>query len=468
MKKLCILLSILSMLFILPISVSADQAGVSGTSQASGETNLAIDDSHIYAGMDKAYDNGYSPSVQNGVATVILPLVATSDIKGNTITATPSLGDASSSPFVFENYQKTVNLGNNAVNGGGIVSSYLVRFDLTLASGRINGAYPVTINVQAQGTDGTPIQESFTTYVIITDGKNPTAASSSSAPSSQPKVIVSSYSINPSPAVAGNELTANVTLKNTSSTENVQNMTVTASCESTDFSLQNSSNTFFIDNIGKGGTKTIQLKYKTNLETPAQQFNITLAIAYDSADATGLTATGTISVIVTQSLRVELQTPQIPESVNAGDTLPLTLQVMNMGHSKIFNVRCELSAPGLIPSGIVFIGNMDAGTSSNSEMDILIGTKIMSKDYTGTDQYGLTNGKITLTYEDENGKVYTQDTTISTTIKPPVVTSSSQTTKKQAKTGQWWISIVIGCVVIAGLAAVLVIRKKKESHHEDI
>ncbi len=436
--------------------------------------NLDIDNTHAYGGMDKAYKDGYTPVVKDGIATVVLPLIADGEIKDNAITVTPNLGDTASSPFAFRNYQKTVELKNNPVNGGSAaVPSYLVRFDLPLTSGRVNGVYSVTIDVQAQTPDGSPIQKSFTCYVTITDGKDPNVTEPTPAPekpTSQPKIIVSGYSINPSPAMAGEEFTVSITLKSTSETKSVQNMVVMASCESPNFSLQNDSNTFYIGKLGKGKTTDIELTYKTDLETPAQRYNIALAIEYDNTDATPLTSTGTVAVQVSQPLRVEMETPQITTEVNAGDTLPLTFQVMNMGRSKVYNVCCELSAPGLIPSDTAFIGNMEPGTAMPEEMDVFIGTKDMTEGYEGEDKYGYTSGTITLIYEDAVGQQYTKEVEFSTTINPPViVAASTEPEEEPEKAGQWWISIVIGAVVIGGLAAFLVIRtKRKVKDNEDI
>ena len=195
--------------------------------------------------------------------------------------------------------------------------------------------------------------------------------------------------------MAGEEFTATITLKNTSTKKSVQNMTVTASCDTPSLLLKNDSNTLYISKLGKDTETTIDLKYKVDLEIVPQLYTITLTIQYDNSDATALTSSGTVPVVVSQPLKVEMDLPQIPKEVNAGDTFPLSVQVMNMGRGKIYNVRCELSVPGLIPSASAFIGNMDAGIAMLAgEMNVFVGTKDMSEGYTGSDPYGLTSGKI--------------------------------------------------------------------------
>ena len=446
------------------LSASDVTATPSEETEETETTSLRIDDENVYDGMDKAYKNGYTPTVKNGTATIVLPLVANGAIQKNAIMVTPGLGNPSSSPFVYKNYQKTVQLGENAINGSRTtVSSFLVRFDLALSSDRINGVYPVTIDIQSMDTKGNTISQSFTCYVTITDGTNPDAETTveKETPVSQPKIIVSGYSVNPSPAIAGQAFTVKVTLKNISETQSVQNMMVTVSCDSKNFLLQNDSSTIYINKLDKQETAELLLTYVTDLETPAQRYNITLSIEYDNSEAVTLSSSGTVSVEVTQALRMEIEIPTIESEVNAGDTMPLTFQVMNLGRSTVYNVRVELSAPGLIPDGTAFIGNMEAGTSMTADMDVFIGTKTMTEGYEGEDKYGLTPGVITLIYEDEDGQEYIQEMEFSTTITEPVIIVSTATQEEETETaGQWWISIGIGAAVIVALITLLLLRKK--------
>lgn len=472
MKKRFILLAALMLLLISPVTALAEGETEQPTQTEQTElvTRLEIDNAHIYDGMDKAYKDGYTPTVKDGNATVVLPLISNGEIKNDTISVTPGLGDTATTPFVYSNYQKTVIRQDNPVVSDGTVSSFLVRFDFSLVSVRYNGVYPVTIDVQAQTADGTPIQQTFTTYITVTDGKDPNAVEPTQEPkkpTSEPKVIVSGYSISPQDVMAGDEFTVKVTLKNTNEKKAVQNMTIAASCDSPSLLLKNDSDMFYISKLGKGAETIIELKYKADLEIAPQLYNIMLTMQYDNSDATALSSSGNVPVVVGQPLKVEMDTPQIPQAVNAGDTLPLSFQVMNMGRSKVFNVRCELSVPGLIPSSSAFIGNLEAGTAMTGEMSVFVGTKDMSEGYAGSDKYGQTSGKITLIYEDQNGLEYTQETEIKTTIDAPVMPQVEEPDEEPEKAGQWWISLTIGAVVIAGLAAIMIIRAKKVKKHED-
>lgn len=485
MKRLSIAMLLVLLILVAPVIALAEgetqapdtepQPSPEDTSQPDTQealpASLEIDNEHIYEGMDRAYKDGYTPVIKDGIATVVIPLVASGEIINDAITVTPNLGTTMNSPFVYSNYQKTFKLQDNTVQGDTSISSFLVKFDFTLSSERVNGVYPISIKVQATDANGNSIQPEFPTYVTITDGKDPNAAEPTpkpETPTSQPKVIVRGYSINPSPVVAGEEFAAVITLKNTSETKSVQNMTVTVSCDCPNFSLQNDSNTIYIGKLKKEKTTDIEVRYNTDLETPAQRYNITLMIEYDNSEAMTLNSSGTVPITISQPLNVQMQTPKLPEQVNAGDTMPISFQVMNMGRSRVYNVRCELSAPGLIPSETAFIGNMEPGTAMTSEMNVFVGMKTMSEGYEGDEKYGYTNGVITLIYEDSTGEEYINEFDISTMISEPVIIpSSAEPEEEPEKASQWWISIVIGGIVICGLTALLIVRAKKRKSYED-
>ncbi len=434
-----------------------------------------IDNANIYAGMDRSYNKGYTPIVSNGVATIVLPLLVSGEIKGNTLTATPNLGDPNSAPFVFKSYQKNIQLTQNPINNGAATKEvYYIRFDLALASSRVMGTYAVHVEVSARGMDGSPITQTFTLYVTIKDGKDPNytppppSVPGPERPTSQPIVMVTGHRLTPDSLKAGDEFTALVTLKNTNEKKAVQNMTITVTNESPFLTLLNESNSVYYKSLAKGATLELELKYKTSMEAPAGKYAINIAMAYDNSDAQTLTSSGLVTVEISQPMRVEMEMPQIAKEVNAGDTLPLSFNVMNLGRGKVYNVRVALNAPGLLPNASAFIGNMEAGTSGTADMNVFVGTKDMSEGYDGSDKYGYTSGTATLIYEDENGVEYTQEFELSTTINAPIInTVSNEIEVEPEKASQWWISLIVAGALAAGVGVYLFTRKQKRNRQAD-
>ena len=144
--------------------------------------------------------------------------------------------------------------------------------------------------------------------------------------------------------------------------------------------------------------------------------------------------------------------PKIAQEVNAGDTLPLSFQVMNLGRSTVYNVRCEVSGEGLFPRGRPSSEIWRRGPTATGDMDVFIGTKDMTEGYTGEDKYGSTGGMVALIYEDADGQEYREETEFYTNINPPVIQTNTEPEEEPDKAGQWWVSILIGGAVIAGLA----------------
>lgn len=442
-----------------------------------------IDDTHIYEGMEKAYKDGYEPTVADDKVQMVLPLVA-EDMKAvSSVTVTPNLGDAGTVPFVYKNYQKTFKATEETVNGTKDKKQvFLVSYTFPLKSDRKNGTYPVVFAVSAKA-DGQEIQQSFTLYVTIADEKkNDTVKKDSTSdvsvsndgenssdesekPTSEPKLIITKCQSDPERLEAGKDFTLNVEIKNTSKIKYVQNMTIDVTCAETNLTLKADSNTFFFDRLGSNETLKLPLTFSTSAGIQEGRYDIQLSMSYDNPDASSLSSSGTISVDIHQPLRVELEADELPDSINAGDTMNINVQALNLGQGAIYNARCVVDAPGLSTGTSAYIGSVEAGSAANGTLKIFAGMKESSAD---GEMYGETSGKLILSYEDEDGQTYTAEKEISTVINPlDLSTDSSQTEeKKQGVSLQWYIG-VIAAVVILGTAGVIIYRRKAKQHEQE-
>ncbi|HZJ58080.1 MAG TPA: hypothetical protein VFD89_07590, partial [Clostridia bacterium] len=468
MKRIItILLAIIMLVISVPVTLAAGD-------------QLVIDNKNIYEGMNKSYSKGYKPTVKKGKATIILPLIyeGTNKIVGDRITVTPDLGNPADSPFSYSNYQMDVLLSNNAVNDGkSTASSFLVRLEIPLAANRINGTYPVVINTgydlklgeqdkqkTADGSDKSEgqdqpqvtddkVEQSFTVYVTITDGKDPNAQEPipepepEPEPRPEPKIIIDQYELDPE-IVAGKSFDVLVRLKNTEKKWSAHNIKVTYKGETEDVLPGGKTNTFFIDEIPKGKTHELTLEMKTRQDADPRPQKILLTIEYEDSARSSYSVNEEILLEIRQPLRLEMDEISIPSAVNAGDSLPITTNIFNMGRSTLYNVRCTLEMPGVIPDGSAYLGNMEPGTSGSAEIYAFFGTLDMggenkSEDNSqseddqddedsnkntsrddGVGKYGRSEGMMTITYEDEYGDVHTKIAELSTNIERPVFDSS--------------------------------------------
>lgn len=431
-------------------------------------TALTIDTENIYDGMDKAYEDGYVPRTENGFMYIVLPMLSNGNIYQNRIKVSLGLGSGASSPFVMANYEKTFEMETvTPKNSNEEKELFLIEFTVKLSSERINGVYPVAVNISGYDDSGTPIDCSYTIYVTITDGKsNQVTQPAPEVATAEPVVYISNSVVQPDKVMAGEEFTLTVTLKNSLTTKSVKNMLVKIDTGNLHINLLENTNVFQVDKIPAGGETELTFRLGSDASIPAGKYNLNFTFNYDSSKTLNLSSSGSTIVEIHQPANMELVMPRFSQSVTVGETIPLSLQVMNMGRDPMYNVRCTVSGFGFAPANTGYIGTMDADSSATTEVELYIIALNASQGNENGSQYGNTVGTVTLIYEDETGQEYQQETQFETTVNRPVVevpqTASGEDEEEKAA-GQWWISVLIlgGVILAAGFGFVLIKRKKK-------
>lgn len=351
-------------------------------------------------------------------------------------------------------------------NSGEAQEIYLIGYDIQLTDGRRNGTYPVTISTDGFDSSGKAINTTFTLYITITDGKiekipQPVV----DTPTAEPVVYISKTVPEPNCAQAGEGFTMTVTLKNSISTKFVRNMLVTVDTGNVQIDLEEDSNIFPIEKIDRGGEADLTLHVSTAPAIPSGKYPINFSFKYDSSKTLNLSSNGSTVVEIQQPANMELVMPRFPDPVSVGETVPVSFQVMNMGRSSMYNVRCVVSGYGLVPSNTGYIGTMEAGTSKTTKVELYIIALNASSGNENGPQYGDTTGTVTLIYEDETGQEYSQEATFDTTVNRPVVQLPQNNTEEEQaeqRAGSWWVSIsILGGVILAAVGTILFIQKKR-------
>ena len=441
----------------------------SDTDTQTDAMTLKIDDANQYDGMEKPYKDGYVPTNANGSVRIVFPILSEGELRGNTLRAALNLGDAQTAPFVFKNYEKDIRLQTVKVNANTKeVSAYVADFTVELKGKRTNGSYPVILKVTAKDTKGNAVEQEFTTYVTISDGIDPDATTEEAVeptteelPTFAPKIIVKDYKYSKAEILSGDEITAEITLLNTSKENTVKNMTVAVTADTESFTLLSQSDSVYIEKIAPQEETTITFSYRVNAKTSAGQYDLTLAMDYADGDGNTYSTSGKAKITVQQSSEMQFDELSFPSEVVVADVVEAKVQAMNLGRSKIYNVRAEIAADGLKPQGTIFIGDMEAGTAATGS------TQVSVSSLSGSKLYGNTEGTVTYYYEDESGKEYTEEVTFTTTIKSPFSDQKEETTPDN--TNQWWVimAVILGCIAVA--AGMIIVRKihLKKQDEED-
>lgn len=420
---------------------------------------FVLDNQNRYEGMDRSYSEGYIPRVENGTAFIVVPITCSGQLKNNSITVSLNLGDTQSMPFVCKNYERTIYLQQSNVNDNtAVVEGYVASFALELKSDRYNGSYPVAVSVSASDTSGQEVIQEFQLYVNITDGKNPdepetTEPVTETPPSFQPKVLVQSYKFSKENVMAGEDVTVDITLINTSMEETVKNMTVSVKENGEFFSLANLSDTTFVENIPAGGTAVVSYSYNVNAMTPQGQYDFEVVMDYNDSKGGGYSGTGTVKLSVLQPVQVQFDELNINDTVQVADIVNAQVQAMNLGKSKVFNVRAVIEADGLIPDGTLFIGDMEAGQSTTGSTEVSITGLSDSSSI-----YGDTKGTVTFYYEDGAGKEYNEIKEFTIRITSPFLETGKE---EPDEPNQWWPIMAVLTGVILAFVICMVLRFRK-------
>lgn len=431
---------------------------------AKEQTLLYIDNRSLYEHMDRTYSQGYRPTVKGGAATVVLPLLCRGELRDNSLRARAVFDPGG--PFAAKNYEQTVELKEHKVNDGKQkTAGYCAIFTLELEKDRLNGSYPVTINVSGTDIHGAEIQQDFTLFVSITDGKDPNATPAPEpAPTPEPeppvvlgpKVLIESCTAisleedgEPGTVNAGDRVRVTVTLVNTSGSQGLENMAVTAASPGEGFALLSPSESVYVGDLAAGGRTQVAYDYQVSPETAAGQYAI--PISYDFAYNKGETGSGSGSarVNISQPLEMEFSLGRMPGEAVVSDVIEVNIQAINLSHAKAYNVRAAIEGDGLLPSGTAFIGDLEGGAMGEKPLEITITGLTESET-----PYGPTGGTVTYLYEDRDGAEFTQTGSFTLDVKSPF--SENTPADEKEDPGQFWIVLGAVGVAVLGLLGALI------------
>lgn len=406
---------------------------------------LRIDGKTLYAGMDNTYEQGYLPRTANGTVSLVIPLIGqTYDGKAAGIL---DLGKASDSPFVFGNYSRTVYAEQD---------SYVFCFEIPLAENRKNGSYPVTLTVDYLDTSGNRAQQTFTVYITVADGIDPSQPIETQKEAAEaPKLIIGDCRTEPVKTVGGENFTVTVTVENIGSIKARSVLLTYGSDENGILPLQ-TNNQIHLSDIAGGRSASVTLEFSTAGDILSGTHSFYIGLDYCDLYGGTYTEQRIFRIQVIQPASLFLEPLSVPEQMICGETVKLPVAVFNTGKSPLHNVIFSLSVPGLLPLNGVFFGNIPPGESGAGEVEIYAGTLSVTG---GQEQnFGASFGSYSITYTDEEGEEHVIKENISTQIlEPPAGTEEE--TGKQDMAAQWWLSILIALAVIAVLVSVIIVNR---------
>lgn len=274
-----------------------------------------------------------------------------------------------------------------------------------------------------------------------------------------PKIIVTSSTQVPSSCHTGDLVTFQVSLENTNKDMDVQNIKLTYSSDTGDLTPSASSNSIYIDLIKAGETKdiTFEMKIAGEISTPNQ--SISLNIEGEDKNTVPITSVESLYLSVELPFGLKVESPVLTNEMKSGSKQTISFPIMNTGKTKIRNIICELSMEGVISTSTFFLGELEPAASDEVSLKAIIANKMITDESVPeSEKYGYVSGTIKVSYEDTQGKVYSEVIDVNTKITP-----KTEIMEKGEISSQWWISIMIGLVTIQIIVFLVMFYRKKRS-----
>lgn len=330
------------------------------------------------------------------------------------------------------------------------------------------GGVPITIRVEpVDGTDGIAISQAISVFVEsdTTDGSEPGK--------NIPKIIIKSYSSDPTLVSAGENFNLKMEFLNTHTTRVVRNIkgsfSVTESSSETGnvFTPVGSSNTFYIDKINPQGTSDWDVTLYTIPDAKSKTYTISISFEYEDDLGTQHTATELIGIPVYQPSRFEVSEISLPGETFMGQPVYVGFEMYNLGKTDIYNVKLSIDGDFDAQPKSNYFGNFESGRVEYFELN-LIPTMV-----------GQANGRIVFQYENASGEVQEVVKEISMNVMEmymppegdfPVDGFPMEPGMEESGKGFFssiWFYIILGVVVVAGVTVTIILVKRKRKKDKE-
>ncbi|MBR4765526.1 MAG: hypothetical protein IK085_02045 [Clostridia bacterium] len=319
--------------------------------------------------------------------------------------------------------------------------SYTWSVPVKVSSDAEGGNCPVTITCEYETQDGENL--SSTDTLVLSIPKKP-KEKDTTADTSQPRLMVTDYSIENdyiSPDEVGK---LSITVENTCRNKTVSNIKLSLVDESGELKAEGTGTTF-IRSIGPGRTYVWETNITAAHTAQTGEHILTVNMEYEDSNKTPYTSSDRLGLDIRQDAKLSYNGAQLPVKVTQGDTVTLSITLMNTGKSTLSNCIIETDVPKLESGGGVLVGEIKSGESKTGSVNLRV----------DSDFKGETKGTVTIKYEDEFGEVYEDKADLTTYVQEKVLITDAEEKGEEKKNSLWWLFAVIGVIVGGGAGAVI-------------
>ena len=398
---------------------------------------FSIDRRQVLYGMNRSWLQGYEPTVTNHFLSLVLPIQ--SDQAQGPITAELIMPDESVSPFKPQTMSVYAQQSENGL--------WAVRFSLEMYADRRNGDYPCVIRVTGQSRSGQFLSADIPYTLRVRDG----------LPTQEILRM----------GITGVETDLNV------GEDGFIRAVFTNPCQTVTFEQPV---LHITDKTGDVIPREVDVLYLPDLapgESVQVSFPVTVlpkasvarhSLRFDVSWITlgqSVSQTESYTVPVRQEIRLEQGGLKMPSSVVAGDSVTLSLPLMNMGRADVVRVTATVTLPGITDRQAVLVGAIAPGETRQAQITLTPGRDV-SGDFQGT---------LTVEGEDNDGNPVSFSLPVGLTVEKPVrqTAVTDEPTVKEEQTPLLVYALAGGCglLFLCFLLQGILLRRKIHRLEED-
>ena len=352
-----------------------------------------------------------------------------------------------------------------------------VPFSMAVREKAKSGYYPIKFKIRYRenenGNFAAPVEDTFYVRVYGKDEGDSLDSEAGENERTKARIIVDSFETDPAEIYAGQDFTLKVRMKNASNSIVASNILFTFESETVSdspvFTTVNGSNSVVVNSLAPGASDTLTIKFSSSPTAEQRSYTITINEQYDSPEFKNAKEAVKIAVGLKQEARLNTGTIEVmPDAISVGEESNVMFSINNTGKVMLYNVNAVFEADS-IQKNEAYVGNIEPGKSGN--VDTMINGIAPTMD----------DGKVKLsiTYEDENGKVSTVEKEIQLMVNEDQSmdesnvddTWSSDDIQPEPSTTDKLkhLAIPVGIVgvVLAAVILVVIRRKKKKAGMDD-
>ena len=328
------------------------------------------------------------------------------------------------------------------------------------------GGAPITIKVEpVDNQDGIAISQAISVFI------DSDSTGDSKEGKNVPKIIIKSYSSEPTLVKAGENFNLSMEFINTHSTRLVRNIkgsfSVTESSSETGnvFTPVGSSNTFYIDKINPLETAGWNVTLYTIPDAKSKTYTMNITFEYEDDLGTQYTATEVIGIPVYQPSRFDVSEISVPSENYVGQPVFIGFEMYNLGKTDLYNVKLNVEGDFEAQPKSNYFGNFEPGRVEYFELNLI---PMMP---------GEANGRIVFQFENANGEVQEVVKEISMNVMEmmmppedfpvdgPGMPGMEESTEKSFFKSVWFY-VAIGVVVVAVVVTIILVKRKRKKDKE--